>query len=157
MLSFNEAQEKVLNSIKSLPPKMAGIEVAAGLVFAEDVVAPIDLPPFDNSMMDGYAVHSVEARKCASVEVSQIIKAGDEPRHLKEGTCAKIMTGAMMPDGSDSVVPVEETKADGEAVAFLKPVVSGQFVRYKGEDIKRGDGGLDEQHVGCLLIVEKAF
>lgn len=141
MLSFNEAIGKVLDRIEKLYPKKVILKDSLGCILAEDVFAPINLPPFDNSMMDGIAIQvgKLASHQVSKLKMSQVVKAGDEPKSLIEGTCAKIMTGAPMPSGANSVVPVEDVKVEEGVVTFLRSINKGQFIRFAGEDVKKGE------------------
>lgn len=114
---------------------------ALGRVLADDVRTPIDLPPFDNSQMDGYAVRADAA--AGPLRVSGHIAAGD-PITTFAGGAAAIMTGAPLPIGADAVVPVEEVGAPGEFAAvgetieLTVPVANGSFVRARGSDLPAG-------------------
>ncbi|WP_235476290.1 molybdopterin molybdotransferase MoeA [Frigoribacterium sp. Leaf263] len=112
---------------------------------ASDVVAPIDLPPFANSQMDGFAVSSSDVVADASLVVVDRIPAGRVGPALLPGTAAPIMTGAAVPDGADAVVPVERVEpplfpAEGvdARVAVTGPVAAGAFVREAGSDVVAG-------------------
>jgi molybdopterin molybdotransferase len=110
-------------------------------VLAADVVACEDLPPFDNSAMDGFALQAADqAGERPRLRVVAEIPAGHMMRGtLPAGAAAKIMTGAPLPDGADSVVPVEATESDGATVVVLRAVQEGANVRRAGEDVRRGD------------------
>lgn len=120
-------------------------------VLAEDVLAPIDLPPFDNSQMDGYAVRSTELSQAGQDApvlrpVAQVIAAGDPVGILAAGTAAPIMTGAPVPTGADAVVPIEQSDpaqffndaTQGNTVGFAASVAAGTFVRAAGSDVRAG-------------------
>lgn len=118
---------------------------AAPRVLAADVVSPIDLPPFDNSQMDGYAVRSSELRPDAEFAVAPRIAAGASIGSLPAGSAAPIMTGAPIPEGADAVIPIEGSvpdhflPEDGEQkVRFAESAASGTFVRRRGSDLARG-------------------
>lgn len=118
---------------------------ALGRSLAADVVAPLSLPPFDNSQMDGFAVRSADLGGAgASLRVVGPVPAGIVPPPLKAGTAAPIMTGAMLPDGADAVVPIERAVPDkfplpgADASVTLPATPSGTFVRTKGSDILAG-------------------
>lgn len=117
----------------------------AGLALAEPVTASLPLPPFDNSSMDGYAVHSVDvtgatADRPVELPVTEDIPAGrtDSPP-VQPGTAHRIMTGAPMPPGADAVVPVELTDAGMPRVRIFAPRFAGQCVRWAGEDVAAGE------------------
>ena len=114
-------------------------ERALGRVLARALVSPLDLPPLDNSAMDGYALHSADIRASGTrMRVSQRITAGGVPHPLELGTAARIFTGAPVPPGADSIVMQEDCTADGDHVIFNIPAVrSGQHIRRVGEDIRR--------------------
>jgi molybdopterin molybdotransferase len=117
----------------------------AGLALAEPVVAPLPLPPFDNSGMDGYAVRSADVAGAGAdapvlLPVTEDIPAGrtDSPP-LQPGTAHRIMTGAPMPPGADAVVPVELTDAGRHRVRIFAPRAAGDSVRQAGGDVAAGD------------------
>lgn len=128
-------------SSKSLP-----LLDALGMSLAVDVHAPISLPPFANSQMDGFAVHSADIPDGgARLRVAATVPAGAAPAALTSGFAAPIMTGAMIPEGADAVVPVEKAipssfpdPAAGDAVVELPAVSAGTFVRNAGSDIAAG-------------------
>lgn len=114
-------------------------------VLAADVRSPIDLPPFDNSQMDGYAVRSADVRPGEPLAVVGRIAAGSHGTFLDQGDAAPIMTGAPLPIGADAVIPIEDSTPDsfqpedaGLEVAFAAPVTVGTFVRRRGSDIAAG-------------------
>jgi molybdopterin molybdotransferase len=123
--------------------------LALGRVLARPMVSGVDVPPLDNSAMDGYALRVADlaaaaAAGDAALPVAQRIAAGRVGEPLVAGTCARIFTGAPVPPGADAVVMQEQTEsltsAAGQArVRFLQPVKPGQNIRLRGEDIARGD------------------
>lgn len=139
MILFTEAKTKILERTSRLASQDILLDDALGCILVEDIISPIDLPPFDNSAMDGYAVNSAEVFKCLSVEVSQFIKAGDISKPFEPKTCAKIMTGAPIPEGADTVVPVEDVTVKNDIVTIASSIKNGQHVRYRGEDVKKGE------------------
>jgi molybdopterin molybdotransferase len=141
-LSVGEAQACVmrhvpLGSIEDIP-----LEHSLGRVLAEDVRANRDLPPRDASAMDGFAVRSADAA-CAGAVLTVIedIRAGDRPRRtVADGQCARIMTGAPLPSGTDAVVRAEDTRMQGgERVEILSPVKAGDDIRARGQAMRTGD------------------
>ncbi|MGX9293377.1 gephyrin-like molybdotransferase Glp [Tsukamurella paurometabola] len=118
-------------------------EQAAGLTVARDVVAPISLPPFTNSAMDGYAVRAAEAVAGAVLPVAFDVPAGrtDVPA-LPPGAACRIMTGAPVPDGADAIVPVERTDGGVERVRIDETPEPGRFFRAAGSDIAAGEVAL---------------
>lgn len=115
MISVEEAQQQVLSRISVLEPERVGLLDSLGRVLAEDVVSDIDVSPFDNSAMDGYAVRHADVRDAsedgpAILQVVDHIPAGVQPEiAVNPGQAARIMTGAPIPMGADSVVMVEYT------------------------------------------------
>jgi molybdopterin molybdotransferase len=115
-------------------------------VLATDLVTPIDLPPFDNSQMDGYAVRSSEIAPGTEFAVAARIRAGSaSPQVLPPGSAAPIMTGAPVPDGADAIIPIEaatpsffQPEETGTTVAFGATVAPGTFVRPRGSDLPAG-------------------
>ncbi|BCW70396.1 gephyrin-like molybdotransferase Glp [Arthrobacter sp. NicSoilB8] len=119
---------------------------ALGRGLAADILAPLDLPPFANSQMDGFAIRSADVPDAgAELRVVAPVPAGAAPAELAAGTAAPIMTGAMMPAGADAVVPIEQAVPDsfplpGEPATVLLPAAaSGSFVRDAGSDIRAGE------------------
>jgi molybdopterin molybdotransferase len=115
---------------------------ADGRVLAGDLVSALQVPPHDNSSMDGYAVRHADVTHAGAVlRVSQRIPAGSAGHALEAGTAARIFTGAPIPDGADTVVMQEDTEAVGgdvHAVRFHAPPAAGQWIRRAGEDVRRG-------------------
>lgn len=145
LLSLFEAVARVESAMSRLPDETVDLLSAAGRVLAQDIVSPLDLPPFNTSAMDGYAVRAEDAGEGASVRVVQDIRAGGWPvGPLRAGEAARIMTGAPMPEGADSIVPVENTDADWRdghsplSVTVRKAATVGANVRLRGENVARG-------------------
>jgi len=111
---------------------------ALGRVLAKPIVSPVNVPPHDNSMMDGYALHSFDLEHNTDFEVSQRIPAGMTPQALKTGTAARIFTGAPIPEGANIVVMQEETEvlSDDHIKITAKSTKLGQNIRVIGEDIQ---------------------
>ena len=166
LVPLEEVQRIVLAACAPLDPIAVDPDGAFGLVLAEDVRAPEDLPPFANSAMDGYAVRS-EDTAGAPVELSVIgvLAAGAAPeRAVEPGTAIQIMTGAPVPPGADAIIIVErtETGSSPDMVRILEPVSAGAYVRPAGSDLHRGDlalaGGITigPADVGLLVSVDAA-
>ncbi len=121
---------------------------ADGRVLAEPLVAGLDLPPWDNSAMDGYALRLADWNGEPLV-VSQRIQAGSAPGPLQPGTCARIFTGAPLPEGADTVEMQENAEVlDDGRVRFIEPMSARQNVRPKGQETRSGETVLD---AGTLL------
>jgi molybdopterin molybdotransferase len=121
---------------------------ADGRVLAEDLVSGLQVPPQDNSSMDGYAVRCAELPdEGAVLPVSQRIAAGQSGSPLQAGTVARIFTGAPIPEGADAVVMQEDVETAGEqAVRILRIPQRGQWIRRSGEDVERGAVVLQRGH-----------
>ena len=126
------AQASTLNGETPVP-----IASALGRVLARDLVAQEALPPFDNSAMDGYAVHT-DSLAQMPLPVSQRITAGQAPEPLAPGTAARIFTGAMIPPGANAVVMQEKAETDNNRVRFTDTVVPHQNIRPRGNDVEAG-------------------
>lgn len=146
MISVEEALTRILAEIKPLEAIQVPLEEAAGLVLAEDVIAREDIPPFANSAMDGFALLSKDSQprngKPPRLRVTGAVAAGYVADHAVEEGCAmRIMTGAPVPPGADTVIQVELTRSDGpesELVEILQPVEPGNNIRPAGEDMHKG-------------------
>lgn len=145
MLTVEEARQRMLDTITVLPTEAVGILDSLGTVLAEDVYASENIPPFHNSAMDGFAVVAadvVDVSKARPVQLSvaETIQAGYAPTaSIQRGSAARIMTGAMMPDGADAVVMKEVTESEGEQVTIFEGVDPDENVRFTGESVKQGD------------------
>ena len=167
LVSAAEAHRYVTSNCRRLDPVEVGTAEALGLVLAESVRSRGPVPPFANSSMDGYAVHAVDVENAPTrLKVVGAVMAGDDPGSLTvgEGEAVRIMTGAVMPGGADSVCMVERTRDEDGWVVIEEPVTTGTYVRFPGEDIEAGaevfgDGVvLRPAHLGVLasLGVERA-
>ncbi len=142
-VTVDEALSLIFDQVKPKSKQLLPIELALGHVLAETVTATHNLPPFDNSAMDGYAVKHADAGR--SVECFHTIFAGDkEEVKLQAGNCVKIMTGARIPHGCEAIVPIEDTTVDGDKVTMPDNIKTAQHIRLTGEDIQSGDLLLQE-------------
>ncbi len=148
LLSVSQAQHRILDHARAMPPERVALTGAFGRVLAEDVRARRDAPPWDNSAMDGYAVRAADVADGADLPVALDVPAGSSPDlELAAGAAARIMTGAPLPRGADAVAPVETTAGPagegrfaevGERVRLLAAPAVGDHVRRRGEDVARG-------------------
>jgi molybdopterin molybdotransferase len=143
MISVSEARRIVLEHAEDGFPEPVELDATVGRVLAQSIVARVDVPPFDNSAMDGYAVVATDLSNLpVDIRIGEDIPAGTTPSNVvTSGTCARIMTGAVLPDGADAVVPVEWTSgfhAVGENVSVSRAPEVGQHVRRAGDDIRSG-------------------
>jgi molybdopterin molybdotransferase len=129
-----------------------------GRILAEDIIADMEMPPFDKAAVDGYACRLEDIN--SPMEVMEIISAGKVPlKRIAKGQCSKIMTGAMLPEGADGVLMVEDTESNsGNRIRFIKNK-SQKNICYRGEDIKSGDKLIDKgtllqpQHIAVLAAI----
>ncbi|MGQ9629860.1 MAG: molybdopterin molybdotransferase MoeA [bacterium] len=140
MVAVEEALKIILENISTLPQEEVPLIDSLGGVLTEDVFADMDMPPFDKSAVDGYAVAAKDLEALPAVlRVVEEIPAGCFPtRRISPGTCSLIMTGAPIPEGADAVVMVEDTELLGEEVRINRRVKSGDNICLRGEDISAG-------------------
>ncbi|RLF87911.1 molybdopterin molybdenumtransferase MoeA, partial [Thermococci archaeon] len=143
---YRKALEMMLNDIKEIEEtEELPLDETLGRVLAEDIESPIDLPPFDRSAVDGYAVRAedtFQAREYSPVELEVIdeITAGMESKkEVTNGKAVKLMTGNKMPKSANAVIEQEKVKKEGNKIYVLRPVAPGQNVAFKGEDVKKGE------------------
>ena len=153
MLSVEEALERILDSFRPLEPEETPTLDALGQVLAEDIVSELDIPPLDNSAMDGYAVQAGSIKGASQdspieLEVIGTSAAGDLPKYpVSPGTAVRIMTGAPVPEGADAIVPFEITdelvrRSSGNSRAKIGinvQVERGADIRPAGQDVRRGE------------------
>ena len=148
MTKVDAAIEIILETTPTLSSEKVRIFDCFGRVLAQDLYADEYIPPFDNSAMDGYAVSSTDvdgARRQHPVVLNVIegLPAGSVAKQeLKKGDAIRIMTGAPIPKGADSVVMLEKSRAEGEKVEIFESSEPGKNIRKAGEDIKKGELGL---------------
>jgi molybdopterin molybdotransferase len=164
MLSVTEAQAVILQHARPLPPEDVPLGPAAlGLVLAEDVTSDLDMPPYDKSMMDGYAVRAADLPDGrGELRIVEEITAGRTPRlPLGAGEAARIMTGAPIPSGADAVIVVERTRTPDDHHVRIedKPPRPGQNILPRGVEMRRGETVLQAgavlrpQELGVLATV----
>ena len=139
LLDFDSALDQLL----ALAHPLAGqIDLptaqAHGRVLAQDQISNLDVPPMDNSQMDGWAVRRADLLAGGELTMSQRIAAGSVPSPRLPGTVARVFTGAMIPPGADAVVMQEQARLEGERVSFEAIPEPGEWIRRAGEDIRRG-------------------
>lgn len=156
MISVEEALERILALVPVLPPEDVPILDALGQVTATDVVARLNIPPLDNTAMDGYAVRASDTDGASATEPVRLTVVGELaagyvfPDELAAGGAVRIMTGAPVPPGADAIVPFEETDEpegrafgsfakDRDFVNILKGADVGANIRYAAEDVREGD------------------
>ncbi len=148
LLPVTEYQDKLAELLSPTPVETRPLEQCLGLALADDLTAPVPLPPFDNSAMDGYAVRAADLAGAGpdtpvTLPVRADVPAGRvEVPPLEPGTAHRIMTGAQVPPGADSVVPVEQTDAGTEQVSITAAPRLGAHIRRAGEDVRTGSAVL---------------
>jgi molybdopterin molybdotransferase len=169
MITVDEALDKILSNIYPLGLEKVSILDALGRVMAEDIHANRDIPPLDNSAMDGYALKFEDVQKASPdhpvrLEVIEDLPAGFiSKKKLERGKSIRIMTGAPIPKGADAVIPVEETKKEDGFVLIFKAAGLGENIRKSGEDVKKGDRVISQgdtirpAEVGMLASVGRSF
>ena len=161
LLSVDQARERILSHFQPVTTETLPLAVCSNRVLAQEIVASNDLPPFDNSSMDGFAVRAADVVDATTnsprhLRVVADIPAGTHPTiTLALGEAARIMTGAPIPAGADAVVPVEDTSFNDrdagtpppDVIQIFKPAKPGSNVRPRGMDILAGHGVLNPGHV----------
>jgi molybdopterin molybdotransferase len=152
MLQYEEALSRILEEVPSPTSERVALTDATGRIVAEEILSSIDLPPFDNSAMDGYAVRASDvasAKPDSPVALRLVgrIAAGENfSGEVTPGACVRLFTGSSLPVGADAVVMQEDTKVEAAApkeIQILDPVKPWENVRFHGEDVKRG---------ACLVV-----
>jgi len=144
MISYSQAQELLRKEMLTLAPDALPLDRCLGRVLAQAAVSDLDMPPFDGSAMDGFAVRSADLTAATADAPVRLRVVGEVPagtvadRSPDAGECLRIFTGAPVPVGADAVVMVEATEAVGEEVLFRAPAKPGQHIRPKGQDIAAG-------------------
>src|SRR5436190_16386078 len=136
LITVDEARDRVLAAVRPLAGERVPVEQALGRVLAEELVADLDLPPFDSSAMDGFAL--VAGPECELPVVGESQAGAPFDGVLQAGQAVRTSTGAVIPEGADTVVPVERVEVDGDRVR-VPATQAGAHVRGAGEDLHRGD------------------
>lgn len=136
-VSITEALDIIYTNCTPVSTEIIPIEMTLGRIMAEDSIATFDLPRFDNSAMDGYAVKCIDAD--TTVTSNEVIYAGDNPEMtLQPKTAIKIMTGAPIPDGCEAIIPIENVTVEGDQVTLPATIDKDAHIRRAGEDVKSG-------------------
>ncbi|MBN2130654.1 MAG: molybdopterin molybdotransferase MoeA [Sedimentisphaerales bacterium] len=147
MIALKEALQIVLSSARALDRERVKMRESLGRVLAEDVASDMDMPPFEKSLVDGYACRRADL--AGELEVMETIQAGAPPtKAIGPGRCAKIMTGAAVPNGADCVVMIEQTEKVGTRSIRLTNQQTRDNIAHKAADVKTGQVVL---HVGSLI------
>ena len=142
LLTFNQAKQNILEiatKAKPLTNQKVSLFDALDRITAIPIISPINVPGFDNSAMDGYAVRLSDIQQTKTLPLASAIFAGDDISNLQwpEGTCLRIMTGAPVPIDADAVVMQEHTEQSDLGIRFLKEIKAGDNIRRCGEDVKK--------------------
>ena len=169
MISVEKALKTILVNFRPLGLEKINILEARKRVISEDVFAPHNIPSADNSAMDGYAVRHTDTKSATQdkplyLKIIEDIPAGKVAlKKIKKGEAARIMTGAVIPEGADSVIRQEDTKKEGKTVIIYTSAKKGQNIRFAGEDVRKGElvvnkgRSLRPADIGMLAALGKAF
>ena len=169
MISVEEALKTILVNFRPLGLEKINILEARGRVIGEDIFAPRNIPSADNSAMDGYAVRCTDTKgtskdKPLKLKIIEDIPAGKIAlKKINKGESARIMTGAVIPEGADAVIRQEDTQKDGKTVIIFTSAQKADNIRFAGEDVQKGDlvvkkgCALRPADIGMLAALGKAF
>lgn len=165
MITYEQALEAILKNTRVLPEEKIPTKESVGRILKEDIVAGVEMPPFNRSAMDGYALNHLDVTKIpVQLNCVGLIKAGDVfKKKLKRGECVKIMTGAALPANTDCVVMVEYSRMAEGMVKLLRGAQRGENVFFQGEDFHRGHKVLEKgtkifpSHIPILVTLGKKF
>lgn len=169
MITVEEALNSILDDVRPLGTEKTNILKALGRVIGEDIFASRNIPPLDNSAMDGYAVRREDTRgagrdKPVILDIIEDIPAGAIPKkRVAAGNAARIMTGAPLPEGSDAVVRMEDAEREGRRVRIFEEAEPGQHIRCAGEDVRKGELVISRgdvirpAEVGMLAALGRSF
>jgi molybdopterin molybdotransferase len=167
---LEDALKVILDTVPVLGIEKINLLDALGRVLAEDIVADRDNPPWDNSAMDGFAVRYQDIKQEYAVTTPTMLKVIEDvpagrfaSKTVGKGEAIRIMTGAALPQGADTVLKIEDTEATPDTVKVFKPELQGANIRPQGEDVRKGDCIIPEGKVirpaeaGMLAILAKPF
>lgn len=143
-ISYEKAQGLLLEKVKAVGTCRAGLTESIGSILAEDVKASENVPPFDRSPYDGYALRASDTKQAAKEQPAELkiigeVSAGAVPgKRVESGTAIKILTGAPIPEGADAVIKYEETEYTDSQVKIFAPLASGSNIVREGEDVRAG-------------------
>ena len=169
MIPVDEALDKILSHVLPLGFEKVSLLDTLGRVIGEDIYAKRNIPPLDNSAMDGYALKSEDVRMASQNHPVRLVVIEDLPagfistKTVEKGKAIRIMTGAPIPKGADAVVPVEVTKKEDGFVLIFNAAGPGENIRVSGEDVKQGDRVISRGNivrpaeVGMLASVGRSF
>ena len=151
-------------SIENLESEKVELLGAEGRILSSDIISSINLPPFNNSAVDGYAIHNDNLRDSIKLKCTKRVAAGDQTEiFLKTNEVARIFTGARMPNNSNTVIMQENAIIDGDYITMSKIPKSGENCRLKGEDVSKGDKifqcgeKIDSTNINLIAAVGKKY
>ncbi len=163
LTSVDDALVQLLSAAKPVTAtETLDLDATLGRILAQDCHVPADVPPADNSAVDGYALRQQDLQSGQPLPVSGRIPAGEAPAPLTPGTAARIFTGSEIPEGADAVVMQEKVNLSPAGITVTAPVSEGQNIRRRGQDLKAGDIALARgtpirpQEMGLLASMGKA-
>lgn len=168
-LPYTEARTLLLDGMRPLPPRLVPVGDALGLVSAEDVVAEADVPSFESSAMDGYALRAGDVSGASTSRpvrlrlVGAVPAGGAQTHALPPAATMAVATGAAVPPGADAVVPWERVCRAGAEISFLSEVTAGDFLRPRGEDLRAGTAVVAQGeaftpvHLGVLASIGRSL
>jgi molybdopterin molybdotransferase len=169
MIAVEEAIHRILDQIRPLGKERLNILQSFGRVLGEDIIAPRNIPPWNNSAMDGYAVRWQDIQTASSQKGVVLTVLSDLPAgrifrgEIHPGEAVRIMTGAPIPQGADTVVQVEDTEKAVDKVKILAAPEKGKNIRHAGEDVTAGERILEEgallrpAHIGLLASIQRSL
>lgn len=169
MIKVDEAKKIIIDNANCLGKVKAPLLESAGFVLAEDIISRFSLPPFNNSAMDGFAMRSSDTKSASEINPVRLRLIGESiagcpfKRRIKKGEAVRIMTGAVIPDGADTVLMQEEAIQKDDSIEISRRVITGEHIRRRGEDSKKGkialkeNTPLDFQHLGILSALGKEY
>lgn len=169
LLTVEQAQAAVLAHIAVIGVERLPLPQALGRILAEPILAPHDNPPWDNSAMDGFALRHADITEAAAVAPITLTVIEDIPagkvgqKVVGAGQAARIMTGAPVPAGADTVIPVEDTRSTPDRVEILNPPHPGANIRRRGEDMRAGETLIDARtecgpgEIAVLASAQRTF
>lgn len=139
MLDFDTAQDRLIQAaVRPTRSERIPVRAALGRILADTIQATLDIPPADNSAMDGYAIRFEDYQAGQGLPIQQRCYAGDIPEALETGKAIRLFTGSLMPAGADTVVIQENCTEENDVVYIQQPPHKAQHVRYRGEDMSQG-------------------
>lgn len=150
MTTFEDSRRFILSHARPLGTEQISLFDTAGRVLSQEVTAPCDMPSYDKSAMDGFAVRAEDCCGNTCLTITGYLPAGKSAEGVcvEKGTAVRILTGAPVPKGADAVIPIEDTEQDGDKLFIKSKITVGKHILFQGKDVARGESILP---VGTLL------